>query len=767
MPGRLPKLRGDLRVARQEADAQIYYVVSDPISGKYIRLREPEYRVLSSLDGETDASEISRQIENEFTIQVPPEAIERFVERFDNLAFLETKRSEYVLSQEENRARTRKTSVFFIRFNAFNPERLLDSLLSRLRFMFRPAFLAMTAMTIMIGVYLLVDRISMIPLNLIQIFGFSTVVVAMISLGIVIVMHEFAHALVCHYYGGRVREMGFLLIYFQPALYCNLSDSYMFPRKHQKINTLAAGMYFQIFLGSLSLILWRILKEGTFVSEILLVTAVVSFGTLIFNINPLLKLDGYYLLTDVFDIPNLRSKAFLYFKQSMVHIAFGIKPTGVSHTPREKRIFLFYSILSIIYTAVLLGIVGSYAFELLVGRWRGTGFLLFAGLVLTTFKPLLMSTAKEITKAAKEGGVTRVRKSRWILWGVILILVAVLLFVLRVDLKVTSRASLRAIESFHIYQPEESVIRSRYFSGGANKKYSERIYQLASLDFSVFRLDPVTFDGSTLLSGDTLLSVSSNLYEAELRQVQSDLSKSQAQFELLLSDPKAEEIASARAEVDRANVKLREAKNDWERTRKLFNGGMVSEEVWEEARTVRSVAEKELEIAESKYDLLRSGPKAEELEIVDAEMRKLDAKIKYLEEQIDASNFLAPFDGKVVRSNKSNELLTLIRTDTLEVVVQAPEEDIDILKPNQPMVLRVAGYPAISFGGKVAAIHELVTSDGKMSYFAATCIVANRDGMLKPGMTGYAKIYCGRTNLASIAVRKILRFFRVEFWSWW
>jgi putative peptide zinc metalloprotease protein len=769
MSDALPKLRDDLRVSKQETPEQVYYVVSDPITGKYIRLREPEYVILQSLDGNTSAEQISAVLKTENEVEIPSEAIEKFVVRFDDMLFLETGKGEYALSQASKSATAvqAKKSVLFIKLKAFDPEQLLEWLHTKLRFVFSHYFIALTLVVIVVGTYLLVTLPTSVPYNIIQLFRLTTLATAVLALFTVIVMHEFAHALVCRHYGGRVREMGFLLIYFQPAFYCNLSDSYMFPRKSQKVYTILAGMYFQVFLGSMSIMLWRIIKTGTFVSDALLVVTLVCYGTLIFNINPLLKLDGYYLLTDLTEIPNLRRKAFGYLKHIFVQLVFGVKTSLAEPSRREKKVYLIYSVAALAFSFLLLYIIGKLVLTALVSRWEGLGFLLFAAIIMVIFRPLLMSTARQVSTAVREDAISQISVKRWMTWGALLVALVLVLIFVRTELRVSSSAHLRPIESFSIRAPAENVIKSVYFLGGEHQIRRERVFQLASLDFSVFKLEPLVQDGAQARMGDTLFSVSSNLYRGDLAQVESELAKAIAEHDLLLSDPKAAEIAKAKAEIDETKLKRMSEESDYARAQKMYENGLISEEQWDRAGTDRNVAEQQVQIAESKYDLLKSGPKAEELSIIEADIERLTAKKSYLLEQIESSTFIAPFSGRISSTGIDGEILTLVRTDTIETVIAAPEEDIDVLAVGHKTALKVTGYPTKRFDGIVVKIQETAIADDEQNVFAVTSLVPNTDGLLRPGMSGYAKVYCGKRSLGGKLMRRVVRFFRVEFWSWW
>jgi len=766
MSDSLPRVRDDLRTAKQESSGAVFFVVSDPATGKYIRLREPEHAILTSLDGATGARQIVEMLGSEFNIQVSEEAIHGFVARLSELGFLDRKDD---LQEEQHRDEpsSRKNSVLYVRFNAFNPEKLLDRLYSKLRFLMSPSFTVFSVLVILAGVWQLMSLPGHIPYSLVDLIKVSTILTIIIASFVVIILHEFAHALVCRHYGGRVREMGFLLIYFQPAFYCNLSDSYMFPKKSQRVHTILAGMYLQVFLGSVSLLVWRIVKQGTALSDLLFVIVLVSFGTLVFNLNPLLKLDGYYFLADVLDIPNLRKKAFGFLKRKLTEIIFGIESDGKDISVREKRIYVAYSAASLIYTVLLLYFLGKLVMSALVAKWQGLGFLLFAAITLIIFRPLIMSAANNVKDAVTDGSVSRVKRSRWIVWSVIIVVVLLILIFVRTELKVTSPARLSSIESFTIRSPQEYVLKAQYRMGGIDQVRREQVCQLSTDNFSAYSLEPLVREGDSVNSSDTLLSVSTNLYSGELTELESQLKGETARLNLLLSDPKAAEIKKSESELEQARLRLSKQINDYARSRKMYDRDLISEDEWEKAKTEKSIAENEVEIALARYDLLKSGPKAEELSVVEAEIERIEARKQYLIDQISASTFIAPFSGVISSSGSESEVLALVRTDTMELTIAIPEEEIDVVNGGNRVILKVTGYPAKSFDGEVVRIYESAIGNGGDKVFSAVSVIPNPDGQLKPGMTGYAKVYCGKMSLGDKIIRRVMRFFRVEFWSWW
>src|SRR5262249_25651903 len=154
-------------------------------------------------------------------------------------------------------------------------------------------------------------------------------------------LHEFAHALTCKHFGGEVHEMGFMMMYLQPAFYCNVSDAWLFPEKSKRLWVDFAGPYFELFLWALATLTWRLTDGDTGIHHAALVLVAITGLRTFLNFNPLIKLDGYYLLSDYLGMPNLRKRSFAYVGGLLRRIG-GRKPSAVEVSARERRIFLLY-----------------------------------------------------------------------------------------------------------------------------------------------------------------------------------------------------------------------------------------------------------------------------------------------------------------------------------------------------------------------------------------------------------------------------------------
>src|SRR2546425_1016055 len=376
------KLRSDLVLSRQETEGSVRLVVKNPQSGRYFRFGEVEGFVLEQLTSAADAETIRQKVEARFNAPLAQSTLDRFIERLGGLGLLDTA----ALTAPAAPRRRVAGDLFYLRFKAFDPDCLFNWLLPKVRCLFTPHFVALSAALVVVAVDISVVHWTEITRQLGGLFHFESLLVAWLVLLGVVTLHEFAHGLTCKHFGGSVRELGFLLIYLQPAFYCNVSDAWLFPEKSKRLWVTAAGAHFELFLWALATLVWRVTDPATTLNYLALVVVVTSGIKTQFNLNPLIKLDGYYLLSDWLDVPNLRRRAFAYLR-ARVTSAFGqtvewLKTT----TPRERWIYLIYGLLAGTYSFWLFGFIAGWLFGFLVEQYQAWGFAFFVALLLGVFR---------------------------------------------------------------------------------------------------------------------------------------------------------------------------------------------------------------------------------------------------------------------------------------------------------------------------------------------------------------------------------------------
>lgn len=746
----LPKLKPDLQVQTQTVEGVNYFVVKEPAGGKFIRLREPEYFLLRLLDGESSPTEAAEQFVRNFHRTIAADDVARFAEQLEKLGFIEG----------HTAAKPQRRSIFFVKLKAFNPQRLLDRLYPALRWLYSKPALFLQVLLLVVGAFVFFGNLASFPFNLTRLLTAANVIVAIVSIFLLITMHEFAHALTCKRYGGGVREMGFLLLYFQPCFYCNLSDAYLFESRRQRLWVNFAGVWFQAVVWAGFAILWRLTNEGYFLNQVFYMTAAVSFATLIFNLNPAIKLDGYYLLADYLEIPNLRQKAFAHLWDRLRVRVFGCRSQQmIEPSAREARIYRRYGLAALTYSVLLIGFVLVRGAQLLIGAWQGTGFILFLLLALLMFRRSAARSGRALHQIWRERKSVWMRPRRIIIYTVIVGVLLALSLIIPVTQTTGGKAQILSAESYVVRQHGPGLLEATYFRGGRVEKKQSQLIQLSSADQSVTRMIPYRTVGDPAAKGDTLMLISSTLNAGLLEEAVSDLRRSEAQRRLLLSDPKLEAIDTKRAEVKEAEAGYEAARLEYNRAKELHERKLISDDELERKSAAFNMTYSAWQAKKSELDLLMSGPKAEEIESIDAEIAKLQARRDYLQAQAEATTITSPITGELIAPQAEGEIFHLARLDSLMVKIDFPESDLDIVNPDYKAEVRVAAYPGHTYEGEVVKLE--VASQPQ-----AIAFLSNEDYKLKPGMSGYAKIDCGKVSLAELVIRKISRFFRLEVWSW-
>ena len=247
------------------------------------------------------------------------------------------------------------TNLLAIRLPGFNPDSLLDRVYTWFRWCFSWWFLACATMLCMIAIGVVIADWEVLRFawpRLQEFVNGRNLIWLGAALIVTKCLHELAHALTCKHFGGRCHEMGVILLVFVPCLYCNVTDAWMLRSRWQRVAISAAGMIIELFLASLAVLLWRYTQPGPLNSICLNVIVVCGVSTLLFNGNPLLKHDGYYILSDLIRMPNLWQES-----RGCLYRALGkwfLKETGREEAPPERPwLLISYAVSSTIYRICL------------------------------------------------------------------------------------------------------------------------------------------------------------------------------------------------------------------------------------------------------------------------------------------------------------------------------------------------------------------------------------------------------------------------------
>ena len=415
------RLRPDLVVQPVPYEGVTHYVIKDPIALKYFRFKAEEYFLLQELDGKKSLQDIKRSFERKYRPQtITVEDLLRFVAQLHeaSLVLLDTPEQAKVLIKRKRKNRWKKikqgaANVLYIKIPVIDPERLLTGMYPFFRWIFTPYFIA-ASLGLMLAALALIfaqwDAFTAKLPTFESFFNFKTLPALWLSLAIVKIIHEFGHGLTAKHYGSEVHEMGILFLVLTPALYCDVTDSWLLPNKWKRIWIAAAGIYVECFLAALATFLWWNTQPGLFNSLLLSTMFICSVNTILFNANPLLRYDGYYVASDYLEIPNLRIKSTQFFAYLFQEKVLGLEIPVQSYMPRSRRaLFVTYAIASYLYRWVITFSIIFFLYHFLPEKLR----IISVFLALGALVPLLLMPLMQIAKFVRQPGrLRKVKKVR-------------------------------------------------------------------------------------------------------------------------------------------------------------------------------------------------------------------------------------------------------------------------------------------------------------------------------------------------------------------
>ncbi len=359
-----PKLRGDVQLYPQEYRAQRWYVLHDQSSGQYLRFNEHAYALLGRLDGNLTLEEIleyankaddQRQFTQEEVIALVSQlnAAEVLI---DGLPINVQDVFGQYKTQQRKKRQNFLMNPFSIKIPLFDPDKLLTRLSPLARILFSKVGFLLWFLTFFVGVLLAVANFEALISDISAMEFSSTQLISLwLIYPIVKILHEFGHGLAVKAWGSEVHEVGINLLVFMPIPYIDTTASWGFRNKWRRMVVGAAGIFVELFIAVLALFLWLGVEPGFVKQAALNVMLISTFSTLLFNGNPLLRFDGYFVLEDWLEIPNLATRAKKYYYYLVQKYILKISDARTPVTAiGERKWFVFYGFASPVYRLVIL-----------------------------------------------------------------------------------------------------------------------------------------------------------------------------------------------------------------------------------------------------------------------------------------------------------------------------------------------------------------------------------------------------------------------------
>jgi multidrug resistance efflux pump len=861
-----PRIVDEVDVTEQTEAGVTRYVIRNHATARYFILKKPEYEVFRQFEGVQTVPQIAAGGVHGGGPRVSHDVLLRFLTKLESLDLLAHGGATFTTVSKPKRG-------LYIRIHLFNPDRLLTRLDRVIGWTLSKPFIIASFALIALSVVGLLSRADEVASYASYTYGEYGLAAILLTTLTITLLHEFAHGLACKHFGGDVREMGVLMIYYVlPGFYCNVTDIHRMGRRRERLWVIFAGIYFQLVLSAAGGLGWLVATAHTLISDLAFLVLLGGTFNLLINCNPLIKLDGYYALSQFLRVQNLQAESSNYVRSLMARLLGGSRVNGSrSSEPRPGR---DHSILYIGYWAC--SIIYSIALIWLILAWIGPGlmdWLGLAGVLLTLvlaalltekwWKPVVadaygtsvsllssksapsrtnshtgvstMSAQSAIQKAEPESAPQTgnrkwaPRRSMMIKTAILLVVIAVLAvpweastgsdcaLLLPPGREGVARANTDAVLVEVYVQPGDTVSQGARIARLSNPDIEDRLTQLTAeitrLDTGASRIEEELRVRSEVLLSASFTEVERKRLATELKEEAGLIAgwdRTPGQVE---SDNAAESLQSAggalpaslavlKSEIDLKQTELEHNRRESARYKKLVDQGLIGEQQYDRAVAAVKMSEKELQGARARLDAamvdhrrLTSGAQTSSLvaetearaarsnfEALIAELHANRQQIESLRQRRDllqreyeGMSVLAPRSGVVLgddmrkmvgrRYGRGEEICRIGELERFLLKIDVNEREIANVRLDSPVRFKLKTVPGRTFTGVVSKINaEAAPNQYGQKFYAVEVSVENSDSLLRPGMTGFARISFGRQSIGLIVADKLWQSLRPELW---
>ena len=404
-----PMVRSTVEIAHHQYRGSSWFILRDPGSGQYHRTNRIGYALIKRLDGRFTLNTIYEQLQSELGEDAPGQneiiqALEQLAQ--GGLIQTETPGDLRVLlfraNQKQRQLLRASINPLSFRVALFNPARLLESLRPLEQWLFTKTVLLALVCLVTLSMATALSHTQELGAHLGELTASGHFLVMMwLTYPLLKGLHEIGHGLAVKRFGGDVSEMGVRMLVLMPVPFVDASAATLFDRKSHRALVSAAGILTELAVAALAVLLWSLVNPGVFKDILLSIAIIGSVSTLLFNGNPLMKFDGYYLLADWLEIPNLADRSRRLFTHEIKQRLVRLKNIQRPHTaPGETPWLLGYAVLSWCYRIVIMAmiatLVANYSLPL-------AGLLLIVFCWLLILRPVMLALEFLLTAQAMNG----------------------------------------------------------------------------------------------------------------------------------------------------------------------------------------------------------------------------------------------------------------------------------------------------------------------------------------------------------------------------
>lgn len=381
-----PRLHRHVHLYPQDYRGVRWYVLHNDVNDTPIRFNEAAYTFIGRFDGELTVQENWESIQKEIGEEAPnPQEMVMILAQLLSVGALGGGISadirEFLARFQGNRPAQKKLNPLVLRIPLFDPDKMLNRLVVYIRPLFSRGAMVVWLLIVSIAALLAVINLSALTAAFNRDLLQPENLFALVMLyGGVKLVHEFAHAFAIKIWGGEVHEMGVTLLVLVPVPHVDATACWAFRDKHKRVLVSAAGIMAELFVAAIALFVWLTVEPGPVRDTAFNIVLIASVSTVLFNANPLLRFDGYYMLQDFIEIPNLATRANRYYLYLIQHYLFGVEQVNSPQTAEREHIwFAVYGPAALIYRLMVMMAIGIF----LINEYLVIGVALAGWAILT------------------------------------------------------------------------------------------------------------------------------------------------------------------------------------------------------------------------------------------------------------------------------------------------------------------------------------------------------------------------------------------------
>lgn len=535
-----PRLKPQVEITQQKLRGENKYALRDPISGSIQLFSLQAYTVIGLMDGERDLNQIwlmaGDLLKDELPTQEDVVSLMASLYQTDML-YLDvpvnaTDLFERSDKKQEKKALQKVYSPLSVQIPLLDPTRLLDKLCPIVDRCMGWPLKWLYVMVVGYGLVVAAQNFEALTSNAAdRVLAADNLFLLWFLYPLIKIIHELGHAYTVRRFGGQVHEVGIMFLVFFPMPYVNASESAAFSDKYQRMKVAAAGLVVELFIAAIAVVLWSMAADGLVKSMLYNVAFMAGVSTLLFNGNPLLKFDAYYVLADYLEIPSLAKRGVSYWGYLFKKYIFRFREIeDPSVDSRERYWLFFYNLFSFIYRLFI-----SISIVMFIGsQYFVVGVLLG---VWTLVSSWVIPFVKTVSLPFRDSQFVMQGKKPSVVMALLVLLVWGLLFQLPLPRSVTSSGVTWVLDEERLYAGESGFVRDITLPDDGRVVEGQLLVALSNQEL----LDRAAMvDGQLLEAKSRLRSVyqdrnKSSLAAAELKRFQderNDISEALAELEI-------------------------------------------------------------------------------------------------------------------------------------------------------------------------------------------------------------------------------------------